>query len=409
VVFGLLWVMVLSIPLENQLLIPGVGLFSHLMGVVVFVAWTLSVLATGRIRPVSRFHVATFVFLLWAGVSLLWTPDAAITTQYVLTLAQLFLLTIVVWDLATSFERIASLLQAFVLGALIGVGQVVVTFLRYGVEGFFRSRATVSGFNPNDVALLFALALPMAWFLATSPGTSRRMRLLNQVYIAGACLAIPLTGSRSGVAAGLALLLLAGVRSSSKRPGRIIAWAFVSIALFVGLTSVLPQFTLQRLQQGVPLTESGNLSGRGTIWKEAAQVFWSAPITGVGAGAFVVVDPLDRSCQRSAYSLQHAQRTVCTGSAAHNVALTDLAELGIVGFLFFAWIVFIVVRSIPGQPSRRVWLWGQCLAVWFIAAFLSPWELEKAPWLLFVLIVASSAVDRGVDARAPRSRDLVFG
>jgi O-antigen ligase len=396
-VFYLVWAYVLTIPVENQLLIPGIGLIGRLFGFLVAAVWTLHVLASGRVRKLERFHVGMLAFVLWSFASTFWSSDQSVTIQYAMTMAQLFVLALVVWDVAVTFDRVSALLQAFVLGAFAGVIQVVSVFLHSGVAGFFRSRATLAGFNPNDVALIFALALPMAWFLA-SGSTSRRTKALNYTYVAGACVAIPLTGSRAGVAAGLAFLLLCAIRSTSQSSIRLVGWLFLGIVLFVGLTRSLPQFTLDRLQQGVSLVESGDLSGRGAIWEEAVHVWWEHPIAGVGAGSFPIVDPLFRSCQRSAYGLLQGTKETCTGAAAHDVFLTELAELGIVGLLLFVWLVAIVVRAIPGQPFGRSWLWAECFLVWLLGALLNPWELDKKSWLLFVLIVASGSLARSARA-----------
>jgi O-antigen ligase len=399
-IFYLVWAFVLSIPVENQLLIPGIGLVGRLFGIVVAAVWALHALATGRVRRLERFHLAMLSLVMWCFASVLWSSDQAVTVQYVITMAQLFVLALVVWDVSVTFDRISALLQAFVLGAFIGVLQIVSVFLRSGVAGFFRSRATVAGFNPNDVALIFAMALPMAWYLA-STATSKRAKVLNYAYVAGACLAIPLTGSRSGVGAGLALLLVGGIRAVSQRSVKVIGWALVAIALVIGVSRSLPSFTLDRLQQGIPLVESGNISARGAIWAEALHVGWDHPVGGVGAGAFAIIDPLYRSCDRSAYSLLQGTKQSCTGAAAHDVFVSEFVELGFIGLLLFGWVVWTVLRSIPGQPRGRSWLWAECFMVWFVGALLNPWELNKSAWLVFVLIAASGSLARSVRGGEP--------
>jgi O-antigen ligase len=395
-IFYLVWAFVVSIPVENQLLISGIGLVGRLFGIAVAAVWMLHALASGRVRKLERFHVAMLALVLWSFASLLWSSEQAVTIQYVLTMTQLLVLAMVVWDVADTFGRISALLQAYVLGASIGMLQVLSVFARSGVGGFFRSRATVTGFNPNDIALIFALAMPMALFLASSKAISKPVRMLNYAYVAGACLAIPLTGSRSGVGAGLALLLVGAVRAISQRSVKVLGWALVAVALVIGVSRSLPSFTLDRLQQGIPLVESGNFSARGAIWAEALHVGWEHPIGGVGAGAFALVDPLYRTCDPSAYSLLQGTMHSCTGAAAHDVFLGEFAELGFVGLLLFGWVLGTVLRSVPGQPGGRSWLWAACLMVWFVGALLNPWELNKSAWLVFVLIAASGSLTRSM-------------
>ncbi len=412
-IFYLVWAFVVSIPVENQLLIPGIGFVGRLFGIAVAAVWGLHALATGRVRRLERFHLATLALVTWGFASVLWSSDQSVTLQYVLTMAQLLVLTLVVWDVAATFDRVSALLQAFVLGAAIGVMQVLSVFVRSGVTGFFRSRAAVAGFNPNDVALIFALALPMAWFLAAT-AASKRVKVLNYAYVAGACMAIPLTGSRSGVGAGLALLLVGALRAISQRSVKVLGWALIAVAVVIGVSRSLPTFTLDRLQQGIPLVESGNFSARGAIWAEALHVGWEHPIGGIGAGAFAVVDPLYRTCDRSAYSLVQGTKQSCTGAPAHDVFISQFVELGFVGLFLFGWVVWTVLKVIPGQPNGRPWLWAECMVVWLVAVLLNPWELNKSAWLVFVLVAASGSLARSIRVhdepvrRAPARRAPVW-
>src|SRR5262249_50106330 len=86
----------------------------------------------------------------------------------------------------------------------------------------------------------------------------------------------------------------------------------------------------------------------------------------------------------------------CTGAPAHNVFLSEFAELGLVGLFLFGWVVWTVLKAIPRQPGGRSWLWAQCMAVWFVAVLLNPWELNKSAWLLFALIAASGSLARSI-------------
>src|SRR2546423_2040111 len=65
VIFYLVWAFVVSIPVENQLLIPGIGFVGRLFGVGVAAVWGLHALATGRVRKLERFHVATLALVTW--------------------------------------------------------------------------------------------------------------------------------------------------------------------------------------------------------------------------------------------------------------------------------------------------------------------------------------------------------
>jgi hypothetical protein len=94
-------------------------------------------------------------------------------------------------------------------------------------------------------------------------------------------------------------------------------------------------------------------------------------------------------------------RQTCTGAPAHDIFISQFVELGFVGLLLFGWALWTVLRAVPGQSKGRSWLWAECMTVWFVAALLNPWELNKSAWLVFVLIAASGSLTRSIRAHEP--------
>jgi hypothetical protein len=97
----------------------------------------------------------------------------------------------------------------------------------------------------------------------------------------------------------------------------------------------------------------------------------------------------------------------CTGAPAHDVFISQFVELGFVGLFLFGWVVWTVLKAIPGQPNGRSWLWAECMVVWLVAVLLNPWELNKSAWLLFVFIAASGSLARSIRRPEPSADDRV--
>src|ERR1700749_1527939 len=70
VTFGLLFLFVLAIPLENAVVLPGVGTFGRLVGLAAFVAGVFAMIARGHVRPPSVIYIVMGVFVLWARLRL---------------------------------------------------------------------------------------------------------------------------------------------------------------------------------------------------------------------------------------------------------------------------------------------------------------------------------------------------
>lgn len=181
--------------------------------------------------------------------------------------------------------------------------------------------------DPNDLAMLFAICLPMAVHLSSRGGLLGLRRLFWLA--AGALLlyGIYLTNSRGGMLAVAAML---GAWLWMRR-GPVSALAVAAVGLVV--MRLLPS----RLHE-LDVSES-SASGRVEAWYEGVQMFLQSPLYGVGTGNFTNYHHL----------------------TAHNSLILVLAENGIIGFaLWFAfvgycfWMMLRIVRQAPvgSYPGR---------------------------------------------------------
>ncbi|HEY4529599.1 MAG TPA: O-antigen ligase family protein [Luteimonas sp.] len=181
--------------------------------------------------------------------------------------------------------------------------------------------------DPNDLAMLFVIALPMALHLSGRGGLLGLRRLLWTTAAALLVYGIYLTNSRGGM---LALAAMLGAWLWIRRgPASALAVAACGLVLMRLLPSRLNELDVNER----------SASGRVEAWYEGIQMFIGSPLYGVGTGNFT----------------NHHHLT------AHNSIILVLAENGVIGFaLWFAfvgycfWMMLRILRcapagSYPGQ------------------------------------------------------------
>lgn len=243
---------------------------------------------------------------------------------------------------------------ATLLGALV---MSVVAFVDFAAapdhlfgqpKAFHGDRLTAGFLSANTAATFFA----MMSTLALGAGIADRQRhqgrwgawlitagrLPGLAFVFGlTCLL--LTGSRAGIAAGAAGILVVLI-TQLKGPGR---WRYVLAAAagFVGLALVSRGVLIDRL-----VTVGVDGSGRGALWSVSWQAFLARPFLGHGLGSFPeAIMPF--------ITPPHAPSLVMQG-AAHNVVLQWLVQTGLVGTLAALGFVAVVARrAVQGLRRRR--------------------------------------------------------
>lgn len=298
---------------------------------------------------------------------------------------------IILANSVTSTRQVFIVMAAFVLCATVlalhgieqshtGVGWTGVPLIQDGRIQY------VGIFNdPNDLGMLFVLALPMALYLSSRGGAFGLRRLFWLGAGAALLYGIYLTNSRGALLAVAALL---GVYLWRR-------FGMVPAALFggAGLAGLL--LLPSRLSDLSPGEESAN--GRVEAWYEGFQMFFSHPLFGVGAGNFTDYNYL----------------------TAHNSLILVLAETGFVGFTLWLgfvgycfWMVLTVLRHKPDLPDAQATaVWGTERAIamtlllslsgWVATAFFLSRSYTVVLYLLTALVVAFYANARRQFASLP--------
>lgn len=379
---------VFTLPLENLVVLSGIGRLSKAAVILLTIVWLVGVLVTRAVRAPRPFHLAVLSFAVWNLLSVTWSISEDRTLHQALTYAQVFLFVYILWDLLTSEGRVRAALQTYVLGSSVSAVGLIANVAINGAEQYQR-RFTVGGFEINDLGLILVIAIPIAWYLVMDPRPGSAERLIRWVALASipaATVAIVLTGSRSGLIAlvpVVAYVVITGLRSMSRsRAAAVIAVG----GLFMLLWPLVPDATVRRVTGTPSAIGTTQVGGRLNVWAEALTTFADHPIIGVGSGAF---------------------RTEGSDKPAHNIALRFLVELGLIGFSLFAWIVAIVLRTAFRERQRLMaGLWLSLIAAWAISASVHNFEDKKQPWFVFAVLVASSAAARepSVDHRSALQR-----
>jgi O-antigen ligase len=244
--------------------------------------------------------------------------------------------------------------------------------------------------NANDLALILALGLPLAWHLGTKSGKgllANILKIINLCYIPASLIAILLTASRTAIIVVIPAILYLIFTIQKLNLFYRLAFIVAILGTLIVLNGMVPQSTIERLATISSSIAGGDLGGRMRLWRESLELFLKHPIIGVGAGGL--------------------ESGAVLGAVAHNTFISILAETGIVGFLFYIISLAIIFYETIRMPKEYASLWLCVLAVWFIGVLTLSWEFRKPTWLFLSWVIISARVyqqeedhDQGVNDRA---------
>lgn len=381
--FYALVVFVFSIPWQDIVYLPGSSVLSvaRLVGLLLIAGGIVSTLRRGtlHLRTPPLTLIITLLFALWATAGTLWNPWNSISGfLYTSAYLQFAIMSVFIWQLCRTREQHMLLMQAFVLGAYVVSSQVVYQFITNPfVPNSVQSMARYTGLggNPNGVAGMIALALPIAYYLG-SFWSRGLMRWLNLLYIPLTLFAIVLTASRGGFIVALVGLLI--IPFTFKHLGRSsqIAVSILTVAAAVTLYFTIPEDNFARIAETSSELSEGNVSNRSQIWVAGLELYERSPVVGIGTASFSrAVDSV------LGYAIP-----------AHNSFLTVLVEMGIVGFLLFAGnfiVVLIPLLRLPG-PEKMLYLWLWLALV--VSMLPSNDENAQHVWALLMLMATRKAI-----------------
>jgi O-antigen ligase len=367
--YAALWFFIFAVPWENIIVVPGLGTISRVMGIVALGFVLMAVLVTGRLRRLQFFHIAALLFVVWAGLSVFRTGDETRAITKFITYFQLLLVLWMIWELASTFHRVQGLFFAYVCGAYVAAFNTIIGYRENLHVAKAASRFAAEGFDPNDLGMTLALALPMAWYLGM---TYRHpvLRWLCRLYIPMGLVAIGLTASRGALIASIIALLIVPMTMSQLSPGKIAAAIILLFASGAVAVAYIPATSWQRFATTRTQVESGTMNSRVTIWREGFKAFAKAPILGYGTSSF----------------------NWTVHSQAHNSYLAVLVEQGLVGFVLFALIFIAVLTKVLKMPKMERRFALVLFATVGVAILPLSWDDRKPVWVILALLTSLAGV-----------------
>lgn len=373
---ALLVVFVFAIPWQYSLdLGAPFGNVARMLGLMTALAAIAAVLQKLQFRKLKTVHWLTATLYLWFCASYFWTRTPHATLTHLRWYAQEMMLVWLIWEFTDSAEQLIRLMEAWLAGswvlAALTIADFAVSTAQPGPERF-----AATGQDPNDVARFLSFGLPVAALLLDR-GARRIPRVMAFGYFPVGFGCVLLTGSRSGMVAGLAALGGCGALAMIRHP-RAAALATVAVITAAALTvTAVPEGTIGRLSSVSELWRHGDLNQRVNIWSAGWRAFREAPIAGHGAGSFVEAAALGPD------------------DTAHNTVLGLLVEGGLIALLLASGILassfHAVVRS--AEPFRMGL--SVLMGIWVISSMVGTIGENRATWLLFGVATVSERLGMG--------------
>ena len=375
--FLLLTLLVFSMPWEKSVVIPGVGTLTRVIGVAAVLSGLFEVLRSRAVRRLNIVIAAALVFVAWSAATWFWSLDRSATMARAVTYAQLLVMLWLIWQFCRTAGQQMLLMGAYVAGAVVAACATIVRYSE-GTQTYWR-RYAAPGFDPNDLGVTVAIAVPLALYLALR--TSGWKPWACRAAVAVICAAVLLTASRTALIATFAgfTLVLWTWRSAT----HLQRWSGVAlIALTVlGAVALAPKESRQRIATTTREITQGTLHSRTTIWKAGLRSLKQYPLQGAGAGAYPdAVEPYIGVPPRAGHEY-----------VGHNTFISVLVETGLIGFVLYATVLVVIALFVWVMRWRDAALWTVTLAVWAIGASTLTWEHRKPTWLLAALVMTQWA------------------
>jgi O-antigen ligase len=390
--FVLLWILIMIIPWEGLFAIPGLTTSAKILGVLTFFTGLAGALLSGRVR-FPRALICLVLFIGWCALSAQWAPHPEAALDRAETYALLSTLVWLICQLADNPKRLKSLIRAFVLGIAMIVANMYFGYLHAGlpVNSPDYVRYTADTTDANGFALFCGLGILFAFYLIRQREKTG-FELPNIFYwgfIIAAGLAIPLSGSRTGVVSGavVGFVLLGALRNVTwkARLGLVVSGLLVALLI----SQLVGRGTFARFAEG---TSSRSFGERYDAWVSGLAAWSETPILGVGAASYG-----DITASRGPRRMP-----------AHNTFIGVLVESGLIGFTLYFLFWAIVIRRIMLLPKVDRYFWLGVFATFLPLNIAGSMEYNKITWLIGALALSQAPQPSAAGAKKRGTAPPIF-
>lgn len=377
VAFVLLWLYVFTLPWDYILQFGDpIGSAGRVAGLLALAGCVLLIVTNARVRRLRMFHIAVAFYLAIVAASLFWTADPEATLHSVRTYVQSVMVVWLMWELGANRRGLFHLVTAYVAGAYVAALSVFHNFSQTTVPGQAKeARFVADNWNANDTALVLALAIPLAFYVA-SKRAHWTSTWLARGYLVLAPMAIVLTSSRGGIVVTAVVFSALPLFLRRQTTAAKLATVLVLACGVYLAWNYAPQQSWDRLSTVLTSVRSRDLNGREQVWQIGLHAFGNNYLVGVGAGAF--------------------QAGADSENTAHNTFLAILVEQGFLGFSVFSVILAGAIYGttrVRGEERRMCFFLLLC---WAVGAFTLGWAMHRVTWFVLGLVVTFAHSSNGL-------------
>ncbi len=370
------------IPIEEVVVIEGVGTLSRFAGLLFLVTYGAPRLGSLTLGAIPT---AGWAYLAWAMVSLGWAINPEVGWAQIVTLLQLFLIALLVANFVAQRPAIVRpVLWAYSLSA---AATALIGIQAYVAQGLAASRSgAIQGQDPAQ----FAAVLLPAFVFGLYEVINGDRRILGGAITLLTAAGVIVSGTRGAwVACVVVILLVILPGLTPRRRVGSVAIILIVVAIVYQLPGVAG---LMAERTGNALSTGG--AGRTEIWSVGLTIFTSAPLTGVGHANFPVAFTSE-VIRASGVAYDRV------GSGSHNVLIATLGELGAIGLLLLGLFLGpLVLRRGWGPDAATV---RAALASLLTAAlFLDVLSNRKQVWLVIGLAAGLALLARAKQQKVSR-------
>ena len=375
------------VPFEQAVFVEGVGTLSRYAAIAFLVAYGVPRLGRLKVRAMPA---AAWGYFAWAILSIGWAIDPSASLAIIPPLALLFVVAVVIAAAVVEQpEIVRPLVWAYAISAtatsFLGTAAYVLG------EGPIGPNDRVAGLAGQDPAFFAAILLP-AFVLGFYELLHLRWVVPSAFILAVSSVGILISGTRAAWLSAVVVVFLFVL--PRLEPVRRFAAVSIAVIGFILVLQVPGVAALIQTRTDTAIATGG--AGRTDIWTIGLQIFESAPFTGVGIDNFPIANTPER--------IRDTTITVgtvdsLTNLRAHNIVISTLGELGVVGLLVLgAFVIPLVVRLGWGPDAPLV---GAALAaIVSISLFLDMFD-RKETWLFLALASGLAYLRRHPPAGAP--------
>ncbi|MFJ7937160.1 O-antigen ligase family protein [Peribacillus sp. NPDC096622] len=369
IAYWFLYIFIFTLPWEDMFVVSGLGAVSKISGFLFLVTSLIYIISRGYIYKINIYYLYITIFVFWVTCSFFWSINKPHSFILIFTAFQLFLMFLLMSQIVKQEEVLMNLLQSFVFGGWVSSIGIINSY--FSNNNPYNERFSAGAFDPNELGIILVISITVSWYLSLRIKSIFLINV-NRVYILLGAFAVFLTGSRTAFLALIASVIYILFLTNFKK-GKKIGFLLKIILGFFLLYSILllvPDTTTERILTTSSELSTGDFNSRQDAWFGGFELIKDNPILGVGIGSFRIA----------------LGEKLGLYMVAHNIYISVLGELGLVGFIILLIIIYLIIKKIISLNNANKYFLLTVWIIWFLASLTLTWEYSKITWLLFALV-----------------------